>query len=146
MLAAVDVAGRDLGGDDVVVADRHRRAVVGDPVDAGELAGVAPVEHEHLAPAGRRVVGVGRRLAVHAHVARRLLDEPVRLGGDDEAVLGEPDVEGLARAAQGEQHAVGVVGGVGGDGDRALEGGDRRPERLDEVGALGEAAATRASG
>ena len=40
-LAPVDVAGGDLGAGDVVVGDRQRRAVVGEPLDALERAGPA---------------------------------------------------------------------------------------------------------
>ena len=123
-LAPVDVAGRDLGRDDVVLGHGQRRAVVGDPLDALERAGAIAVEQEDLAPAGVGVVGVGRGLAVHADVARRLLDQAVGLGRHDVGVAGEADVERLARAAEGEEQRVGPVGDGGGDGHRALE---RRP-------------------
>jgi hypothetical protein len=41
-VAAVDVAGGDLGGDDVVGVDRQRRAVVAERRDALELSGGSP--------------------------------------------------------------------------------------------------------
>ena len=50
-----------------------------------------------------------------------LLDQAVGLAGDDEAVLGEADVERLAAAAQGEEQPVGRGAGVRADRDRALE-------------------------
>ena len=94
------------------------------------VAGPRAVEHDDLAPARRRVVGIGGRLAVHAEVLGRLLDQAVRLAGDDEGVVGQADVERLAAAPQREQQLVGARRRDGGDGDRALERGDRRAERL----------------
>ena len=76
--------------------------------------------------------GLPGRLAVEAQVARGLLDQAVRLARDDEAVLGEADVERLAAAAQGEEHAVRRRRRVRADRDRALERRDRGPERLDD--------------
>ena len=73
--------------------------------DAVERAGVRGVEHHDLAPGGRGALGVGRRLAVHAQVGGRLLDQAVGLAGDDEGVLGQPDVERLAAAPQREAAA-----------------------------------------
>ena len=113
---------------EVGVGDRQRRAVVGQAVDAVERAGPRAVEHHDLAPAGRGVVGVGRRLAVHAHVAVGLLDHAVGLAGHDVGVVGQADVEGLAAAPQGEEQLVGLGGWPGADGHRALEAGDRRAE------------------
>ena len=80
-------------------------------------------------------------LAVEAEVAVGLLDHAVRLAGDDEAVLGEADVDALAAAAEGEQQRVGLVGGGRADGDRALERRHRAPERLDEVAVAGRGVA-----
>ena len=93
-VAAVDVAGRDLGDGDVVGVDRQRRAVVAEAGDPFERAGAGGVEGDELAAA----------LAVEANVAIRLLDDAVGLAGDDETVLGDADVDALAAAAQG-QHA-----------------------------------------
>jgi hypothetical protein len=72
-------------------------------------------------------------LPVEADVARRLLDHAVRLAGDDEAVVGEADVEPLAAAVQREQHRVGRLRAHRPDRDRSLERGDRAAERLDDV-------------
>ena len=82
----------------------------------------AAVELDDLAAAGRRVVGVGRRLAVHAQVACGLLDHAVGLAGDDEASVGQADVQRLAAAPQREQERVRARRRVlAADGDRALE-------------------------
>ena len=81
-----------------------------------------------------RLVGPQRRLAVHAQVAGGLLDQAVRLAGHDEGVLGQPDVEALAAAPQRQQTWSGSAATDGADGHRALEGRDRAPERLGEVG------------
>ena len=126
-LAPVDVAGRDLGDDDVGLGDRLLGAVVAEPADAGQLAGPVPVEHDDL-PAV---------LTVEADVAVGLLHHAVRLAGDDEAVVGEADVDALAAAVEGEQQALRLVGGGHADGDRALERRHRAAERLDEVAADG---------
>ena len=56
------------------------------------------VEHDDLAAV----------LAVEAQVPHRLLDHAVRLAGDDEAVVGEADVQTLAAAAEREQHRAGT--------------------------------------
>ena len=95
----------------------------------------APSSDDDLAAARGRVVGVGRGLAVHAEVARRLLDQPVGLAGHDERVLGEADVQRLAAAAQREQQVVGRGRRAGGDGHRALEARDGAAERLGQVDA-----------
>ena len=129
----ISAVSRSLGG------DGQLGAVVGQPTDALDRPRPGPVEDQDLAPAGRRVLRVGGRLAVHAHVGRGLLDQPVGLTGHDEGVLGQPDVEGLAAPPQGQvqplrSHAVG-----GRDGHRALEGGHRAPECLVEVVALRQA-------
>ena len=61
-----------------------------------------------------------------------LLDDPVGLAGDDEAVLGEADVDTLSAAAQREQHPPGRRGRHRPDRHRPLEPTHRAPERLDE--------------
>ncbi len=63
-----------------------------------QLTGMVGVEHHDLSTA----------LAVESQVAHRLLDDSVRLAGDDEAVVGEADVQTLPTAAQREQHRAGV--------------------------------------
>ncbi len=102
--------------------DRERRAVVGEPRHAVERAGAIRIEADQL-PAG---------LAVEAQVVTGLLDDPVGLAGDDEAVLGEADVDTLSAAAQGEQHPPGGRGRHRPDRHRPLEPTHRAPERLDE--------------
>ena len=109
--------------------ERQLGAVVGEPADAGELAGLRTVEHEDLTATARR----RQRLAVDAHELRGLLDDAVRLAGDDEAVVGQADVERLAAAAQREEQLIGLVGRGSADRHAALELGDRAPERLAEV-------------
>ena len=121
-VAAVDVAGGDLGGDDLVLADGHLGAVVPEAADGATIAAVCAVEHDDLAAV----------LAVEAEVAARLLDQAVRLAGDDVAVVGEPDGQALATPAQREQQRVRRSGAGGADGDGAVERRDRAPERLDE--------------
>ena len=105
-VAAVDVARGDLRGADVARRQRQIGAVVGDATDAFELAGVGAIEHEHLPTASR----IRRSLAVHPHERRCLLDNAVRLAGDDVAVVGEADVHRLAAAAQREEERVGMIG------------------------------------
>ena len=137
-IAPVDVSGRDLRDHDVVVGDRQIGAVVGPPQHAVEVPGRGAVELDDLAPAGVGVLRVARGLTVHADVAGRLLDHTVGLARHDEGVLGQPHVERLAAAPQGELEAIGSGGGAGADRDRALEGGDGAAERLGRVVALGE--------
>ena len=105
-VAAVDVTGGDLGGDDIVGADRQAGSVVRETHDPVEFAGVVAVEHHDLAAV----------LAVHAHVPRRLLDHAVGLARHDVAVVGEADVEPLSTAAEGEEQLRGRLGA--GDADR----------------------------
>ena len=97
-VAAVDVAGRDLGRDDVGRRHRLRRAVVAEPVDAVERAGRA------AASSADDLTAV---LAVEADVARRLLDDAVGLAGDEVAVVGQADVDALAAAVEGEKRRPG---------------------------------------
>ena len=78
-----------------------------------------------------RVLGIAGRLAVHAQIDRGVFDDAVRLGRDDERVVGQPDVERLAAASQRELDAVGRFGGARGDRDRTLERRDRAAERVD---------------
>ena len=84
------------------LACRRRRS----RVDAVERRRRGRVEHDHLTAAARR----RRRLAVHAQVALGLLDHAVRLAGDDEAVLGEADVERPGRCRAGRGSTVLGVG------------------------------------
>ncbi len=70
----------------------------------------------------------------------RQLDHSVRLAGDDVGVVGHPDVERLAAAAQGQQQLVGLGAGRRGDGHRPLEAGHGVAEGGGEVGAFGDAA------
>ena len=79
------------------------------------------VEHDDLAPAGGGVVGVGRASRRRGAGSGGSLDHAVGLAGHDVGAVGQADVEGLAAAPQGEEQLVGVGGGAGGDGDRALE-------------------------
>ena len=127
-VAAIDVAGGDLGGGDVVVDDRRLGAVVADTA--------------HTARARRRASALERHdlaalLAVEAEVPIGLLDHAVRLAGHDVAVVGQPDEQTLTAAAQGQQHRVGIGGAHRPDRDRPLEGGHRASERLDEFDAVG---------
>ena len=139
-LAAVDVAGGDLRVEQVGLGDGQLRAVVGLTGDPLERARTGAVELDDLAAAGRRVVGVGRRLAVHAEVGVGQLDDAVGLGGHDVAAVEEPDVERLPAPPQREEQLVGMRRRAGRDGHRSLEGGDGVPERAREVDALGEPA------
>ena len=139
-VAAVDVAGRDLGQVQVALGDRQFGAVVGPAADALDRAGLRGVEHHDLAPAARGVVGVGRGLAVHPQEVGGLLDHAVRLRGDDERVLGHADVERLAAAAQRQHELLGVGRAGRGDGHGALEPDHGLAERLVDRQALGELA------
>ncbi len=107
-------------------ANRQVAAVVGHPADARQLAGPGAFQHEHLAAAARGRHG----LAVDAQEVGRLLDHAVGLAGDDEHVVAEADVQRLAAAAQGEEHLVGRLRSLRGDGDAALELGHRAAEGL----------------
>ena len=62
-----------------------------------QLAGPGGVEHDDLATV----------LAVEPQVAIGLLDDAVGLAGDDEAVVGEADVQALAAAVQRQQYLSG---------------------------------------
>ena len=123
---------RDLGDVDVPLGQRQLAAVVGEAANALELPGDVTVEHEDLATA-RRGLRIGGRLAVEAHEAARLLDDAVRLAGNDVAVVRQTDVERLAAAAKGEQHTLRFVGRCGTDGDGALERADGTTEALDQI-------------
>ena len=141
MVAAVDVPGGDRGPNHIGGGHRQLGGVVGPAGYALQIPGRVLVELDDLAPPGAGVVGVGGGLAVHADVAVGGLDQPVGLAGHHVGVLGQPDVEGLAAAPQGELEAAGGGGGAGGDGHRALEGGHGPPEGLDGGQAGGQAAA-----
>ena len=132
-LAAVDVARGDLGVTDVVARERERGAVERGAGDALEGAGVLGVEDDDLPARGRRALGVGRSLAVHPHVRRRLLDEAVRLARHHERVLGEPDVERLTAAAQRQEQLIGSGVHLRADRQRSVERGDGGAERLVRV-------------
>ena len=85
-------------------------------------------EHDDLAARGS-VVGIGARLAVHAQVLRALLDQPVRLAGDDEQVLTQADVERLGDRQRGPDAQLpdqvpDDLGGAGGLGHHVVD----RPE------------------
>ena len=121
-VASVDVACRELGRDELLGSDRQLRAVVSEPADTGEIPAVGSVENDDLAAL----------LTVEAEILTRLLDQAVRLTGDDVAVVGEPDAQALAAAAKREQQRVGSAGTRGPDGDRAVERRDRASERLDQ--------------
>ncbi len=139
-VAAVDVARRDLGVLDVVPRERERGAVERDPVDALDGAGVLGVEDHDLTPRGRRTIGVGRRLTVHPHVRRCLLDEPVRLARHHERVLREPDVQRLPAPAQREEQFIGGRVELRADRERPVERGHSRAECLVRVLARGKPA------
>ena len=99
VVTAIDVSSGDLCGGDVVVGDRQGGAVVTDSIDALHLTGECTVETHDLASARAWVIRVGWRLAVHADVTLGFFDDAVRLGGHDEAVLGQADVDRLAATA-----------------------------------------------
>src|SRR5690606_32330126 len=129
--AAIDVACRDRRRGQLGGRDWQRRAVEGEALDAGERSGAAPAEAQDLPTARRRVVRIAGRLAVHAQVARAVLDDAVRLARDDGRILGQPDVQRLAAATQREQQLVRVLGAARRDRRRALEGRDAAPECLE---------------
>jgi hypothetical protein len=133
VLAAIDVARRHLGGENVARTDLDRRAVVAEQLDAGGFTRATRMEDRHLT-ATRRIVGAGRSLAVHAHVTRRLLDQPVRLARHDEPVLGKTDAQTLTAAAQGKVHLLGLVARSAGDRHRPFERRHRVAERIGDRG------------
>ena len=133
-VAAVDVAGRDLGVLELVARDRERRCRRRRCGSMPSRVPACAASRTTIWPAvADGALGVGRRLAVEPQVRRGLLDEAVRLARDDERVLGEPDVQRLAAAAQREEQPVGrrrrPARAIA---TRALERGDRRAERLVE--------------
>ena len=130
-LAPVDVACGDLRHHHLAFGDGQRRAVVGEALHTGQLASVCGVEHEHLAATARR----RRSLAIDAQVAGGLFHDAVGLAGNDEAVVGEADVQGLAAAAQGEIQLLGFRCRSCADCNAALERCHRAAERLGEVAA-----------
>ena len=100
VLAAVDVAGRDLR---VRAARRHRRATACRRTRSVARSPGCPRRGRRgprSGPASPRVSGIGRRLAVEAQVGGGLLDQAVGLAGDDERVLRAAHVERLAAAPQ----------------------------------------------
>ena len=129
MLAAIDVACRHFGGENVARTDLDRSPVVAEQLDTGGFTRATRMEDRHLATA-RRIVGAGRGLAVHAHVPRRFLDQPVGLAGNDEPVLGKTDAQALTAAAQREVHLLGLVTRCAGDRHRSFERRHRVAERI----------------
>ena len=129
VLAPVDVAGRDLGGLHVVGAEGQLGAVVGPARHALEGSGSLGAQFDDLTAAAGRVLGIGGGLAVHPDVRRGLLDDAVGLRRDDVGVLGDPDVDRLATAAQCEQQALRRRDGRRCDRHRALERGHGVAER-----------------
>ena len=123
----IDVPGGDLGGDHVALVNRKRTPVVAGPPHPAQAPGVQTIEPNDLAL---------RRLPVHSYVPGRLLDQAVGFARHHVGVLGQADVERLARAAQGQIHLVGNGGAGCRDRHRALEAGDRAAERLRHGGPL----------
>ena len=128
--SAIDVARRDRRDGRVLIRERQRRAVECDARDAREFAGVCAIEHDRLAATAVGVRWVAWRLAIHAHIARAFLDDSIGLARDDEGILGEADVERLARPAQRQRDAMRFARGGRGRRDRALKRGDRAAERF----------------
>jgi len=128
-VTAVDVASGHLGGDHLVEGDRDRRSVVAQAFDLERVTGTGGVEDHDLAAL----------LAVHPHIPGRLLDHPVRLAGDDPAVVAEADEEALPAAAERHHQRGGGVDRHRTDRHRALELGDRAAERVDCADSVGEA-------
>ncbi len=87
---SVDVAGGHLGDLDLAVTDRRLDPVITPAPNPFEGAGATGIEGEHLATV----------LSIHPHEALGLLDHAVRLGGDDEAIVGDPDEQPLTTASQ----------------------------------------------
>ena len=88
---------------------------------------------------GAGLAGHEHRLAVEAEVAVALLDDAVRLAGDDVRVVGDADVQRLPAAPLREQHPARFGRDLRADRHRTLERGDRGAERLDRVGAARDA-------
>ena len=122
-ITAVDVAGRDLGAHDVGGGHRLRSTVVAEALEAVQRAGEAGIQGDHL-PAV---------FTVQPHEAIGLLDDAVRLAGNEVPIVGQPDVDALAAAVQRQHQPSRLVRGVRPDGHRALERGDRAAERLEQV-------------
>ena len=83
-------------------------AVVGLADDPVEPAGACAVEDDDLPAARVGVLRVGGGVAVEPDVGAGQLDEPVRLGGDDEALVGQ-----ARRRAPARCPAARAAGGPG---------------------------------
>ena len=138
VVTAIDVSSGDLCGGDVVVGDRQGGAVVTDSIDTLYLAGECAIEAHDLASTRAGVIRVGRGFAVHADVSLGFFDDTVWLGGHDEAVLREADVDRLSAAAKREEQVVGRFDTGEADGDRSFEHRYRPTERFGDVVAFAQ--------
>ena len=116
VVAPVDVPGGDLGSGHIVLGDRQRASVIRPSDYPVERPGQRTIQLQDLAPAGPRIIRIGRCLAIHPDELSRQLHHPVGLRGHDIGVLGQAHVETLAAASQGEEEPVGRVTGRRPDG------------------------------
>ena len=103
----VDVAGRNLGGDNVGLGQWQWCAVVCGTFETRERSRLGCVEDHHLTPTGRGVLRVRWRLPVEPDVARGLFDQAVGLAGNHEGVVGQADVKRLAAASKRQVQSLG---------------------------------------
>ena len=96
--SAVNIAGRDLGVDDVSVGHRKWSAVIGESPDGRQVAGVVAIENHHLASAQGRVLPIGWGFSIHPQIPAGLLYQAVGLTGHDIGVFRRTDIQGLAAA------------------------------------------------
>ncbi len=129
----VDVPGGDLRRAQLGKLDGKVRAVVRRATDTVEGPGPGPGQGDDLAVGG---------LAVHPQVGRGLLDQAVGLAGHDKGILGEPDVERLSAALEGQVDVVGGLSGADADGHRPLEAATPSTRRRRRARPLRPGAAT----
>ena len=122
VVASVDVPGGDLGPSKVRIVQREGPAVIRPPVHPVQRSGPIGVQLHQLAAGGRRVVRVGRHLAIHAQVPVGELDDPVGLACHHVGVLGQPHIQSLAAPSHGQEQSARGVADTGRDSHRALKG------------------------
>ncbi len=134
-VSPVDVAGRDLGADQLRGVNRQLGPVVGEPFDPGHVTGMRGIEDDDLPSTAAWVGGIRRGLTVESQVGVGHLDHPVRFARNHELVVGDPDEESLTAPSQREEEPIRGRAGVGTDRDRPFERRHRVAKRIDRIGA-----------
>ena len=139
-ITAIDVTRRDVRHLPLGVGHGQDRSVIAHPGDPRALPRERSGDADDLTLARRRIVGIGRGLAIHPEIDRCVLDDSVGFGGHHETVLGQADEHTLAAPPQRKVHVGWNVSRADADGHRSLELGDRAANRLVEHVTVGEVA------